>query len=174
MAPTIPVGACIEADYDALDDAAPRVDDIVIFHPPRAAEHARDDGSTRCGAPRRARQMCSRPVPRLSRARFLKRVVGYPGDRLRLRRGRLTRNSQRLDEPFTDRSTCGKRWRGCDFRHRITVPRDHYFLLGDNRGGSDDSRFWGPVPRRALLALVGRCTAPTGEPCAVAPGPAEH
>jgi signal peptidase I len=39
----------------------------------------------------------------------------------------------------------------CDYPHPITVPPKSYFMLGDNRGESDDSRFWGPVPKRWIV-----------------------
>jgi signal peptidase I len=165
MEPTIPVGSWIEADYAAFDTGPSSLGDIVIFNPPRSAEHMREDGTYRCAAPRRARQMCSRPVPRLATVKFLNRVVGLPGDRLRLRRGRLIRNGERVEEPFTDRTHCRDPWADCSFPRQITVPPHHYFLLGDNRGRSHDSRHWGPVPRRALLALIRGCTTDTGERC---------
>ncbi len=39
----------------------------------------------------------------------------------------------------------------CNFPKPITIPPDHYFMMGDNRGASDDSRFWGPVPREWII-----------------------
>ena len=39
----------------------------------------------------------------------------------------------------------------CNFPEPFTVPPDHYFMMGDNRGSSDDSRYWGPVPREWII-----------------------
>ena len=60
------------------------------------------------------------------------------------------------DEPYI--ADCGG-GEGCDFPRRITVPDGHYFLLGDNRGASDDSRFWGPVPLEWIQGRVEDCDA---------------
>ena len=49
----------------------------------------------------------------------------------------------------------------CNFPKQITIPADHYFMMGDNRGASDDSRFWGPVPRDWI---IGGAFGPTGLP----------
>ena len=51
-------------------------------------------------------------------------------------------------EPFI--APCGG-GEGCDFPETITIPAGHYFMMGDNRGSSDDSRFWGPVPRKWII-----------------------
>ena len=39
----------------------------------------------------------------------------------------------------------------CNFPKPITIPPDHWFMMGDNRGQSDDSRFWGPVPKKWII-----------------------
>ena len=42
----------------------------------------------------------------------------------------------------------------CNLPETITIPPDHYFMLGDNRGASEDSRFWGPIPREWIIGKV--------------------
>jgi signal peptidase I len=54
----------------------------------------------------------------------------------------------RADEDFTRPCRPGGE---CNLPTEITIPPDHYFMMGDNRGESDDSRFWGPVPRDQLI-----------------------
>jgi signal peptidase I len=72
---------------------------------------------------------------------FIKRVVGLPGDIVEIRAGYVYVNDRRLDEPyvppqFVDMSGYGP----------IRVPRDMYFVMGDHRVSSNDSRVFGPVP----------------------------
>lgn len=155
MAPTLAPGAHVLADYTALRHAAPRLLDIVIVHPPAAAETSHDHLSGYCGDRHRRRgEMCAVAKPRLSSILYLKRVVGLPGDRLSLRGGVLYRNGRPLDEPYT--APCDDR-ELCDFPGAIRIPEGRYYLMGDNRGASFDSRLWGPVPRRAFVARVNRC-----------------
>ena len=42
----------------------------------------------------------------------------------------------------------------CDFPHTIVVPKGHYYMMGDNRDDSDDSRFWGPIPQSWIVGTA--------------------
>jgi signal peptidase I len=148
MVPTIQVGDRVVGNYEAYGDDGPEIGDIVIVHPPRGAEE-----EATCGTRQPTGAMCARPRPGLSNVFFIKRVVGLPGDRLTMAHGRITRNGRPLDEPYT--ASCDGE--ACDYPKPITVPPGFYFALGDNRGSSDDSRFWGPVPRNGVLARVDDC-----------------
>jgi signal peptidase I len=106
---------------------------------------------------------------------LVKRVVGIPGDRLRIENGRVTINGVSLDEPYaafepappnpfrdnfparvyTDPQVDPDWWRemqGLTHNGELVIPEGEYFVLGDNRNHSKDSRFWGFVPRQAIVA----------------------
>lgn len=75
---------------------------------------------------------------------FIKRVVGVPGDRVRIDRGTVYVNGEALREPyveFTDPRSFPER----------TVPPSSLYVLGDNRAASDDSRFWGFVAQNDII-----------------------
>jgi signal peptidase I len=57
-------------------------------------------------------------------------------------------NGKRQKEPFIRNCAAGS---DCNFPTPITIPPDHWFMMGDNRGESDDSRFWGPVPKKWII-----------------------
>jgi signal peptidase I len=78
---------------------------------------------------------------------FVKRVVGLPGDTIAVHDGHVIRNGRATREPFT--AACGASTE-CNL-DPITVPKGEYFLMGDNRGESNDSRYWGPVPRDWII-----------------------
>ena len=73
---------------------------------------------------------------------FIKRVVGLPGDHLSIVGGHVIRNG--VPEKDTYIEQCNGTG-SCDFPTTIVVPAGDYYMMGDNRGQSDDSRFWGPV-----------------------------
>jgi signal peptidase I len=106
---------------------------------------------------------------------LVKRVVGIPGDHIRIEDGRVTVNGATLDEPYaafepaapnpfrdnfpaqvyTDPNIDPIWWRelqGLTQNGELVVPPGEYFMLGDNRNHSKDSRFWGFVPRQAIIA----------------------
>lgn len=106
---------------------------------------------------------------------LVKRVVGIPGDRIRIEDGRVSVNGVVLSEPYasyepaapnqfrdnfpakiyTDPNIDPDWWRQLQSLTRngeLVVPAGEYFMLGDNRNHSKDSRFWGFVPRDAIVA----------------------
>jgi signal peptidase I len=106
----------------------PKRGQIVVFEAPATAK--------RCG-------------PNDGGSTFVKRIVGLPGERISERDGAIFIDGRPLAEPYVDR-----RMRGRETRSWPRVAPDHYFLLGDNRIHSCDSRTWGTVPRSSLIGPV--------------------
>jgi signal peptidase I len=82
--------------------------------------------------------------------RLVKRVIGLPGETLEIRQRTVYINGQKIDEPYviyTDPREIDRR----DNFGPVTVPPDQFFLMGDNRDNSNDSRFWGFAPRESFI-----------------------
>jgi len=155
MEPTLLVGDFLLVDKEIWAEAPPHIfapaseihrGDLIVFHyPVDSAMH------------------------------LVKRVIGLPGDRVRLRGGRAYIDGRALNEPYAVfREAAADSYRdnfprmdaaepGADSRWwiemrslvaggELTVPKDSYFVLGDNRNDSEDSRYWGLVQRRTLWA----------------------
>ena len=144
MEPTLDVGQRVLVNRFLYHFADPSVGDIVVFHPPAGA-----DKGVQCGADHSPRQACDTPTEGRSDQNFIKRIVAEPGDRLSIKDGHPVVNGvEKTDEPYT--IPCGGGG-ACNLPKTIVIPPDDYFMMGDNRGASDDSRFWGPVPRKWII-----------------------
>ena len=144
MVPTLVIGQRVLVNRIGNRFGDPNIGDVTVFHPPSGAEN----GTNECGAPHKDDQPCPGPTPTKAKVNFIKRIVAGPGDTLAIVDGHVVRNGKRQKEPFIQACNGGEQ---CDFPTPITIPPDHYFMMGDNRGASDDSRYWGPVPREWII-----------------------
>jgi signal peptidase I len=129
---------------------SPGVGDIVVFHPPAGAEQ----GDGVCGNSNQGAghaQACDKPTPQPSSTTFIKRVVGVGGDHIRIINGHVWRNGHPEKDSYINQCGGGS---SCNFPQTIVIPAGDYFMMGDNRGESDDSRFWGPVPGKWVIGIA--------------------
>lgn len=147
MEPTLDIGQRILVDRLADDFFSPKLGQVWVFHPP-VSESCADASEGLDTSARRDPQACDVVGAKESSQTYVKRVVGLPGDRLSIRDGHVYRNGAREPDGFT--ITCGGGGE-CRFPKTFTVPSGDYYMMGDNRPDSLDSRFWGPVPRAWMI-----------------------
>lgn len=103
--------------------AAPQRGDVIVFHPPN--------------------------IPSLN---YIKRVIAVPGDKIEIVNGEIKVNGSKLDEPYIPaEKTLVRNSEAANLKQ--TMGEDQYFVLGDNREHSSDSREWGGVP---MANIIGR------------------
>jgi signal peptidase I len=146
MEPTIHSGDLVTVDENAFDDRLPARGDVVAVIAPAGAE------AERCGVRHPPRSACPRPTRALSDdLQVVKRVIAGPGERVLIAPdGAAIVEGTKLDEPY--KQPCDPQ--ACALRVAVRVPAGHWFVLGDNRPYSSDSRSWGPVPTGAIIGMV--------------------
>jgi signal peptidase I len=144
MMPTLLVGQRVLVNRFIYDIQAPGRGDIVVFHPPSPA---------RCATTPAVLTSCAESFAATSGRYYVKRILGLPGDRIAIRDGHPVIDGHELThEPYT--ISCPQRITICELPRPITVPPGHYFVIGDNRPDSLDSREFGPIPASAIIGQV--------------------
>jgi signal peptidase I len=132
MQPTLEVGDMVLVNRFVYRLHGPHRGDIVVFHPPGHGDVPIRGAATEASV------------------NFIKRIVALPDETIQITNGVV--------------DICAAPHRGCHVLHEsyihstnygnygpYTVPKGDYFVMGDNRGNSDDSRVWGPLPRRNII-----------------------
>ncbi len=126
MEPTLQIGDRIIVSKLSVTWGTIHRGDIVVFKAP-------ENASNICGEP-------AEPV-------FVKRVIGLPGDHLKSIGNSIYVNGRKLNESWQHSPTIGDR----PIPSGTVVPKDDYYMIGDNNSASCDSRYWGPINRSAII-----------------------
>jgi signal peptidase I len=148
MLPTLHINQRVLVNRIGSDFSSPHVGDIVVFHPPKQYGQCANPREGENGTGQDSARACDVAQRQPSSETFIKRVVGVGGDRLSIDNGHVIRNGvEEKDSYITPCNGAGS----CNFPAAITIPRGDYYMMGDNRPNSEDSRFWGPVPRSWII-----------------------
>ena len=154
MEPQLLIGDRVAVSRLAYDLHDPRRGDVIVFREPGAEvpdepflNQMFDDVLQTVG------------LRQPHETELIKRVIGLPGERLEARGGNVFVDGKRLVEPYLPPRVTTERF------GPVRVPKDHVFVLGDNRGNSADSRVIGPVP---FGNIIGRAIARVWPPQRVA------
>ncbi len=146
MEPTLSVGQRVLVNRIGTHFGEPKIGDILVFHPPEGAREGVCGPVAHTVTPGGA--ACSQAVPKESSETFIKRVVAGPGDTIYIKEGHVYLNGKREKDSYIRQ--CGESGE-CNFPTPIKIAPGHWFMMGDNRGNSEDSRFWGPIPTAWII-----------------------
>lgn len=147
MEPTLDIGQRILANRFIYHFTDPKPGDVVVFHPPKGVTKA----GAECGTLRVNGKPCAEATPEKADDTFIKRIVAGPGDTLSVKNGLPVVNGVVKKPDGYEIRPCGPAGQSCDLPKEITIPEGHFFMMGDNRGQSDDSRYWGPLPEEWII-----------------------
>jgi signal peptidase I len=155
MEPTLTIGQRVLVNRIGTDFSGPHVGEVAVFHPPAGAEQQQCGPTAHAVEPGGA--ACTQPLPAEASVNFVKRIVAGPGDQVYISEGHVYRKAAGTNRFVAEKDpyikACGVSPE-CNFPNPITIPAGHWFMMGDNRGDSDDSRFWGPVPTSWIIGQV--------------------
>lgn len=114
MEPTLKTGEFVIVNKLAYKLGTPKLGDVIVFHYPRDPQQE-----------------------------YIKRVIGLPGDNIRVDNGKVFVNGTAISEPYIAAAPA--------YQSDWSVPADSLFVLGDNRNNSSDSHNWGPVPMENVV-----------------------
>ncbi len=148
MLPTLHINQRVLVDRIGTHFSSPGLGDIMVFHPPKNFSSCADPKEGENQAGQDGKKACDVVQSQKSSETFIKRVVGLPGDRISIVNGHVIRNGVReKDSYIIPCAGAGE----CNFPGTITIPHGDYYMMGDNRPDSEDSRFWGPVPKAWII-----------------------
>lgn len=122
MCPNFHTGDYILTDKITYRFSEPKRGDIIVFKNPR--DPAQD---------------------------FIKRIIGVPGDKIKIKDGHVYLNGHIIKEPYLDPNLMTNPQAFLNDDEEVTVKNDNYIVFGDNRPGSSDSREWGLLPKENII-----------------------
>jgi signal peptidase I len=148
MEPTLGINQRILVNRIGTHLFTPHVGDIIVFHPPKDYSRCANPLQGQNGTGQDSARACDATQSQASSVTFIKRLVGQPGDRISIRNGHVIRNGVPEKDSYVVPCQGAS---ACNFPQTITVPRGDYYMMGDNRPDSEDSRFWGPIPKAWII-----------------------